>query len=285
MIRHDPRTGATTVAVPSRTAGLGHTRGILPERGGASLLITGEGSNQLLRFDLATGGVTVLNASLEQPTGLDYAPDGDLLVVEIDKVSRLDAATGARKGVFVTAGSGGLSSGTYAAVIAFAAPPVVAVPVVEYYNAALDHYFMSSLAADIAALDSGALKGWARTGLAFNAFPQAVAGANPVCRFYLPPANGDSHFYSASPAECARGAHEVSDVRVRGGRRDARGAARRDHGGLSSRVPSRCSGSGTIARTRIIATRPIASVKAAMLAKGYVAEGYGPDATIMCAPA
>jgi hypothetical protein len=26
------------------------------------------------------------------------------------------------------------------------------------------------------------------------------------------------------------------------------------------------------------------TIKAAMLAKGYVAEGYGPDATIMCAP-
>jgi hypothetical protein len=26
------------------------------------------------------------------------------------------------------------------------------------------------------------------------------------------------------------------------------------------------------------------AVKAAMLAKGYIAEGYGPDAAIMCAP-
>jgi hypothetical protein len=26
----------------------------------------------------------------------------------------------------------------------------------------------------------------------------------PVCRFYIPPAYGDSHFFSASPAECAQ---------------------------------------------------------------------------------
>ncbi len=31
----------------------------------------------------------------------------------------------------------------------------------------------------------------------------SLSVANPVCRFYLPPPYGDSHFYSASPAECA----------------------------------------------------------------------------------
>ena len=40
-------------------------------------------------------------------------------------------------------------------------------------------------------------------GSTFDAYLEPAAGANPVCRFYLPPANGDSHFYSASPAECA----------------------------------------------------------------------------------
>ena len=29
------------------------------------------------------------------------------------------------------------------------------------------------------------------------------AGANPVCRFYIPPQHGDSHFFSADPVvEC-----------------------------------------------------------------------------------
>jgi DNA-binding beta-propeller fold protein YncE len=109
VIRHDPRTGATSVVVPRRAQGLSNTRGILAERGGASLLITGEGSGQLLRFDLATGGLAVVASGLAQPTGLDYAPDGDLLIVEVDKVSRFDAATGARKGVLVASGSGGIT--------------------------------------------------------------------------------------------------------------------------------------------------------------------------------
>ncbi|MBK9115345.1 MAG: hypothetical protein IPM22_06830 [Betaproteobacteria bacterium] len=62
------------------------------------------------------------------------------------------------------------------------------VDVVEYYNATLDHYFIiSSLAGDINALDSGALRGWTRTGQVFKAYDAPAAGTSPVCRFYLPP--------------------------------------------------------------------------------------------------
>ena len=39
------------------------------------------------------------------------------------------------------------------------------ITVVEFYNAALDHYFISPLAPDIDALDTGHFAGWARTGL------------------------------------------------------------------------------------------------------------------------
>ena len=84
--------------------------------------------------------------------------------------------------------------------------PAGTVTVVEFYNQALDHYFVSPLAPDIDALDTGRFEGWSRTGLTFNAYPsQASGGAsvNPVCRFFIPPQHGNSHFFSASPAECA----------------------------------------------------------------------------------
>ena len=77
------------------------------------------------------------------------------------------------------------------------------VGVIEYYHATLDHYFMSSPGDDIEALDSGRLGGWARTGHRFFAYSGEAPNASPVCRLYLPPEEGDSHFYSASPAECA----------------------------------------------------------------------------------
>src|SRR5436309_2068531 len=80
-----------------------------------------------------------------------------------------------------------------------------AVKVIEYYNVALDHYFITSLQPDIDALDSGHFFGWSRTGLTFQAFADQASGGpgvNPVCRFLIPPP-ADSHFFSASPVECA----------------------------------------------------------------------------------
>jgi hypothetical protein len=81
--------------------------------------------------------------------------------------------------------------------------PAGTVSAVEFYNRGLDHYFLSTNPAEIADLDSGRHVGWERTGIRFNAYASPVAGASPVCRFYRAPAYGDSHFYSASPAECA----------------------------------------------------------------------------------
>jgi Abnormal spindle-like microcephaly-assoc'd, ASPM-SPD-2-Hydin len=78
------------------------------------------------------------------------------------------------------------------------------VDVVEFYNQSLDHYFMSARASDITALDSGRFPGWARTGQSFKAYATQVPGStSPVCRFYIPPQHGDSHFFSAQPADCA----------------------------------------------------------------------------------
>jgi len=78
--------------------------------------------------------------------------------------------------------------------------------VVEYYYAGFDDYFITADAAEIQGLDNGAHPGWVRTGFTFLAYTDpsvAPSGAQPVCRFYLLPQFGDSHFYSADPAECA----------------------------------------------------------------------------------
>lgn len=77
------------------------------------------------------------------------------------------------------------------------------VKVIEYFNASLNHYFIAAESQpDVPALDSGAIPGWTRTGRTFNAYAGAESGLSGVCRFYIPPAKGDSHFYSVRPEEC-----------------------------------------------------------------------------------
>jgi sugar lactone lactonase YvrE len=127
MVRHDIATGATTVAIPARASGLFQTRGILPSRDGQSLFVTGEGSGQVLRYQVGTGAVSELARGFNKPTGIAYAPDGNLLVVSGTSVVRLDPATGASLGTLVAPGTGGVVAPVYLAVIArpTAADPAV----------------------------------------------------------------------------------------------------------------------------------------------------------------
>jgi hypothetical protein len=86
--------------------------------------------------------------------------------------------------------------------------PVPAVTrAVEYFHSGLNHYFMTTDAAEISVLDRGQLPGWQRTGMSFNVVDPAAntAGvASAVCRYYGKPAYGlDTHFYSGSPDQCA----------------------------------------------------------------------------------
>lgn len=79
------------------------------------------------------------------------------------------------------------------------------IPVTEYYNPGLDHYFVTADPDEIRALDSGVKPGWTRTGERFFAIDgRATLGVRPVCRLYgLPSAGIDSHFLSDDPQECA----------------------------------------------------------------------------------
>ncbi len=157
------------------------------------------------------------------------------------------------------------------------------VAVIEYYNASQDHYFISSLPADITALDSGAIKGWVRTGKFFGAYPLATTGSSPVCRFYIPPALGDSHFYSASPAECAQTASTYPTF------------VEESTAVMYVDLPNTTTGvcpAGDTPVYRVWDNRADSnhryttdlSVRAQMVAQGWVAEGYGPNQVIMCAP-
>ena len=74
---------------------------------------------------------------------------------------------------------------------------------VEYYFAALDYYFITSRAGDIAGLDAAA--GWARTGKSFLVYTAQQSGTVAVNRYYfdqIAVANSrGSHFYTVVQAE------------------------------------------------------------------------------------
>jgi hypothetical protein len=91
---------------------------------------------------------------------------------------------------------------------------------VEFYNQDLDHYFVSSLAPDIDALDTGRLAGWQRTGLSFRVFPSQAAGGggNPRMPDHHPAAARRFALFRKIDARmradaCPKFGHEPGDPR------------------------------------------------------------------------
>jgi hypothetical protein len=169
-------------------------------------------------------------------------------------------------------------------------PPLPVNASVEFYHAGFDHYFITALPAEIAALDAGTHTGWERTGRGFSVFAIAPPGpvvASPVCRFYIPPHHGDSHFFSASPAECAAIRDKVGvDPNYSGYVEESPNVF---YIGLPNLASGACS-AGTSPVYRLWNQRADsnhryttdAGIKAYMQSKSYVAEGYGADAVAMC---
>jgi len=76
---------------------------------------------------------------------------------------------------------------------------------IGYYNATLNHYFMTAFPEEAAALDAGTpVPGWTRTGDTFPAYAGNASSLSTVCRFFGTPGRGiNSHFYTAFATECA----------------------------------------------------------------------------------
>ena len=157
------------------------------------------------------------------------------------------------------------------------------VSVVEFYHAALDHYFITGNAKEALDLDTGVHPGWRRTGLSFAAYGADYQGSNPVCRFYIPPAFGDSHFYSASLDECARTHAEFPAFEYE--------SASVFHVRLPDTTSGACpDGMRPVYRLwngRIDGNHRYTSDRSTwqrMKDAGWVAEGYGSDQVVMCSP-
>ena len=153
--------------------------------------------------------------------------------------------------------------------------------VVEFHNALLDHYFITWLPDEIGLLDAGtAIKGWSRTGRTFGTFAGPAAQATEICRIYIVPGKGDSHFFGRGAKECGDTMAAHPDFVLE------------DAAFMAMRLPT--AGAcpfGTTPVYRVFSNRLDANhryttdrtVRAQMVAKGWIAEGDGPDRVVMCA--
>jgi probable HAF family extracellular repeat protein len=162
--------------------------------------------------------------------------------------------------------------------------PAAKVQAIEYHHDAFDHYFATAIADEIAKLDSGVFPGWTRTGGTFNVYAGDQVGTSPVCRFFSTSFDPkSSHFYTANIAECAtvqRNASWQFEARVFNiAVPDANGNC---SAGTQPVYRVYNNGMGAAPNHRYTTSR---ATRDAMLAQGWIPEGNGPDAIIMCAPA
>jgi hypothetical protein len=127
VLRFDPVSGESSVFIAGGSGGLRRTRGLLFEPDGG-LLVTSEGSNQILRYR-ADGSFDRVFANLGvgyRPTGIDRLDSQTLLVTGFgsNRVTRVDALSGAVGADLVASGVGGLYGATFLAVL----PPPPAGP-------------------------------------------------------------------------------------------------------------------------------------------------------------
>lgn len=165
------------------------------------------------------------------------------------------------------------------------------VPAVEFYNPARDHYFITANPLEVHDLDFQVHPGWSRTGYDFRVMAESAGntgGLRPVCRFYIPPSKGDSHFFSASQTECATIRElTISDPNYDGYIEETPNAFFVEAPGQSTVT---CSSTTTPvyrlwngrrdSNHRYTTSR---AVQAQMISLGYIPEGYGPDGVAMCA--
>jgi len=161
--------------------------------------------------------------------------------------------------------------------------PATTVPVIEYHHAAFDHYFITSLPAEIAKLDAGGIAGWSRTGYYFNALAAGAAGTSPVCRFFSTAFSPkSSHFYSALASECSK-TRANADWTLESGDVFDVVAPNEDAScpeGLAPVYRLFNNGRGGAPNHRY--TTDVA-VRNHMIAQGWVPEGDGADGVNMCA--
>lgn len=251
---------------------------VSPNGGVIAVANTGDGTVSLVSAtDLSDATTIPVGAA---PEGASFTPDGRYLWVSNNGSSTISIVdVSARSVVATLAGFPGAGSvGTFIS--------ADSAPVVEFYNKSLDHYFETQELSEILDLDRGVHLGWNRTGQYFIAnLPDTKAAETAaVCRFYGVPASGlDSHFYSADQSECLAVKVQFPGVWIEE-TPDAFELILPNS--QSGACPSKTTPVYRLWNGRTDSNHRYTSdlaIRAQMLAKGSIAEGYGPLGVVMCA--
>jgi hypothetical protein len=116
------------------------------------------------------------------------------------EIASVSGCGGSLSGITFTTGAITAACTVFASFrVAPVVPPVITTtPMIEYLHPALNYYFITSRAEDIALLDR--TPPFVRTGQSFLVYPNAVAGTQPITRFYFDKVaaagSRGSHFYT-----------------------------------------------------------------------------------------
>ena len=267
LVETDTGHGPANTRLAAFDPATGATLQVTEGGGGAVVSIDGKQIYRLARGDLTPGG--------------PYAgTSGSLLVLDaltLNKVGSVALDTRAPN-------DPARQDQAIIGLVAAAAPKVVLA--IEYFNAALGHFFLTAFPGEIAALDAGIIAGWQRTGAALPVYAQhgdGPVGIVPVCRFYGLPQKGlNSHFYTASALECVQVQQAFGDSWILESA-DAFEVYPAD-------VTTGACPFGTIPVYRVFNNRVDVNhrytlsraVRDSMVQAGWLAEGYGPDAVAFC---
>ena len=160
--------------------------------GGAAVAVAGASSSNPSEFTIASSTCATVSAGGSCAIGVTFKP----------------GAAGARSGSISVVSDGVGSPQTIGVTgtgaTAGSAPTV---PVVEYYNPVLDHYFITSVAGEVTLLNARQppFQDWVPTGLSFKGYANAAApaGSVAICRFFNSTfAPKSSHFYAPHGLGC-----------------------------------------------------------------------------------
>jgi len=241
--------------------------------GGAAVSVSSVASSNPSEFTIASSTCSSVGAGGSCAIGVTFTP----------------GAVGARSGSISVVSSGiGSPQAISASGTGTTTTSTPTVPVVEYYNPVFDHYFITSVAAEVTLLNARQppFQDWVPTGLTFNGYVNATApaGSVAICRFFNSTfAPKSSHFYAPHGLGCEATIASFPDWKLEDDKLfnsmlpDASGAC---PAGTIPVYRLYNNGMGGAPNHRFVTSL---AERQNMISKGFVAEGNGIGVG-MCAP-